>query len=270
MKTLTKIITLVFALGTAKNISAQASMDLFGVIPVKNCGWGFGGKIFTPGASLGNLEVRLGGGIYGSSMVRRTMTNVPLNAPQTGDATVKFKNGVWGFDGILRFSLPYSSGLVPYFDAFVGSRLFTANMNIIPNVQNNTYQNSTFQNLSSLSQLNYGGELGVMFSFSDNFKFNAGMMYTYSPKFGEVVDVDKITLDNGSLTTQNMSTPHGVWIAKVGFVFAFGASSGGSGGGGGVGGRSRGLRLGGGGGAKIGGGGGGLRNGIRLNLKPKT
>ncbi len=269
MKKSIKIIILVFGLSSFLESKAQASLDIFGVIPVHKCGWGFGGKIFTPALSFGNIDIKLGGGIYGSSLVKRIIRDVPLDAPQTGNATVNFKNDVLGFDGILRFSLPYSSPIVPYFDVFAGSRLFAANMNITPNGQSSNNQNSTFKNMSSISQFNYGGEFGLMFSFSDSFKFNTGIMYTYSPDNGEVVDVNKIHLEAGTLIADKMATPHGMFIAKVGFVFVFNgsgnASVGGTSGGAR---RSGGFRLGGStGGAKIGGGG---INKVRLNIKPKT
>ncbi len=118
-----KVLLLFVVFGIKSN--AQFSSDIFGIIPIKKCGWGMGLGLFTPGLPIGNIELRLGGSIYGTSLVKRNIYNVPLDAPQKGDATVHLKNNMYGFDGILRVSLPYDNNFVPYLDLFAGQRLLT-------------------------------------------------------------------------------------------------------------------------------------------------
>jgi hypothetical protein len=239
---------------------AQMSTDIFGVIPIKKCGWGMGLNLFSPGLSVGNVELRIGGGIYGSSLVKRNVYNVPLDAPQIGDATVHLKNNIFGFDGILRISLPYSNGIVPYLDLFAGQRLLNANMNIAPDQPAFGYQASTSRNLGSVSQVNYGATFGILASLSETFKFNIGMMYTYSPQNNDMINVDKARLESGSVVFDNKAIPHGMFIAKVGFTFMLTGSGSSSGfcrtrsSGGGIG-----IWRG-----SSGGRGGGLLNGIRI------
>jgi hypothetical protein len=236
-----KVLMFCFTIFIVGKTNSQISMDVYGTIPIKKCGWGLGTNVFSPGLSFGNFEMRVGGSFYWSSLVHRKIDNVPLLAPQTGDAKIRLTNNIFGLDGVLRLSLPYDKDLIPYVDLFVGRRFFTANMNITPNTpannntnttyttSNSNYQNSTSQSLCSINQFNYGATIGILASLSESVKFTAGIMYTYSPEIGEVVDVKKTRLEGGAIVSENMNTVHGMFIAKVGFTFIFndsGSSSG--------------------------------------------
>src|SRR5687768_10607210 len=112
------------------------SLDVYGAVPVKQCGWGFGFGLFGPGTKVGNitpnlpLHIRFGGEFYFAEMAHRHLGTLPLNAPQNGDAKIRVSQNTLGLNGILRISLPLETKFTPYVDLFCGFRNFGSGMSI--------------------------------------------------------------------------------------------------------------------------------------------
>jgi hypothetical protein len=247
MKTTIKIITTVFMLFLSKNINAQEtvtvqprprpnvnpqltspalpSLDLYGTIPVKYCGAGLGLIVLSNPFTVAHLDpfrpiqVRFGGEFYWSQFDHKNMGELPLSAPQTGNATVRLNENVFGLNAVTRFSLPWSAKITPYVDLFAGLRGFTSGMSITPDIYQKYNQKSTSENLSSMAQFNYGITGGFMASLGKSVKLNVGLMYSYCAKPGEMVNVKSAQMEAGTMVADNMPTPKSMLMAKVGFTF---------------------------------------------------
>jgi hypothetical protein len=212
-------------------VSNLPSLDVYATIPVKQCGAGFGANLLSKPFTVMHwdlshpVQMRLGGEFYWAQMEHRNLSNVPLAAPQTGDARINLTENVLGFNAMARFSMPYSQKIIPYVDVFGGYRGFTSGMNITPNQYQPGYQRSSSQNLSTVAQLNYGATFGLMVSLGPSVKFNAGMMYTYSKSVNEMVDINSVQMNADGVNANQMLTPQGMWIAKVGFTFLLDGSN---------------------------------------------
>ncbi len=236
MKTFIKFIFAITFISIVKNVSAQASADFFGVVPKAYSNWGRGGfgmNILSAAINSTNVkganyvECRLGGGFYFSGLSQKDVSNVPLTAPQTGNASVTLSNRVHGLNGIIRFSLPYSNKIVPYCDVFAGMRGFTSNMNIIPgSTQNgcNTCNTSTSQNLSTVSEFNYGATGGILVSLGKSVKLNLGLSYSESNHIGKIINIDTAHLQSGTIELDQMYAPSSMLLATFGLTFCFDGS----------------------------------------------
>jgi hypothetical protein len=250
MKTIIKIIAAVLVLGTI-NSKAQSepqpraklpaipqstspalpSIDIYGLIPVKYCGGGFGLNMLSKPFTIGHwsptipVEIRFGGDFYWSQLNHHNLGEVPLSSPQIGNATVRLSDNVYGLNAMTRLSFPWSAKITPYVDIFAGLRGFSAGMDVTPDSYQRDYQKSTSQNLSSIAQFNYGITGGIMVSLGKSAKLNLGLMYSYSEKPGEIVNINSAHMESGGIVADNMSTPKGMLLAKVGFTFLLNKSN---------------------------------------------
>jgi len=204
-------------------------LDAFGVIPVQTPltqgGWGAGFNLFGRAFNLGpavhpqRLQVRFGGGFYISSLMRKTLRNVPLVAPQTGDATVRLNSTIFGMNAIVRFSQPASTKLTPFVDVFAGFRSFNAQMNIRPNHARNDEDASSVQELPSLAQFNYGASAGVSAYVSKHVRFFASGTLTYAMQNARTINVKSATVEAGTVTTDYIHVSKPFVMANLGFSF---------------------------------------------------
>jgi hypothetical protein len=259
---------------TANNSAANLpSLDAYATIPVRQCGAGFGANLLSKPFTVMHwdmshpVQMRLGGEFYWAEMEHRNLSDVPLAAPQMGNAKVRFTENVLGFNAMARFSMPYSQKIIPYVDVFGGYRGFSSSMDITPYQYQPGYQRSSSQNLSTVGQLNYGATFGLMASLSPNVKFNAGMMYTYSKSVNEIVDINSAQMNADGVNANQTLTPLGMWIAKVGFTFMLDGSNRSSGCNCNCRGRGR-FYRGGGGFYRGGGWGGGAVNHVNIGIHP--
>jgi hypothetical protein len=201
------------------------SMDVYGTVPLKQCGWGLGFGVFSPGKKIGMINpylpihLRFGGDFYWAELDRKHLGTLPLSAPQLGDAKVRLSQNNIGLNAVARFSLPYSKKFTPYLDLFAGYRYFGSGMSITPLQRQEEYEESTSKNLSSTNQFCYGGTAGVLISLNSSIKFNAGLMITSSNKIGEITDIARARVESGNIIAQNINTPKDMFILKVGFTF---------------------------------------------------
>lgn len=216
----------VAATPTETNVNKFWSLDVYGALPQHYTGGGAGFGMFSQALKFGAgantynpVQVRLGWDFYMVGTGHRTFNNIPLSAPQTGDAQVRLAQNNLGINFVARFSGSYSNKLIPYADVFGGWRSFNSTMDITPNVKQPGYESSTSTNLSSANQWAYGGTLGLMYSITPYVKFNTGLMYTTSPAKGEMVDVLHATNESNNIVTSKISTPKDMFIVKVGFTF---------------------------------------------------
>jgi hypothetical protein len=253
-------------------VSGLPSLDVYATIPVKQCGAGFGANLLSKPFTVMHwdmshpVQMRLGGEFYWAEMEHCYLSNVPLASPQTGNARVRFTENVFGFNGVARFSMPYTQKIIPYVDVFGGFRGFSSSMDITPYQYQPGYQRTNSQSLANVGQLNYGATFGVMASLGPNVKFNAGMMYTYSKSVNEMMDIKTAQVTVDGVNGNQSPVPQGMWIAKVGLTFLIDGSNRSSG----CGCRSRGGYYRGGGGFYRGGGGwgGGAVNHINIGVHP--
>ncbi len=205
--------------------SSLPAIDVYGTIPLMHKGAGGGFGIFIQPLSLGikgsvnPLQVRLGGEFYFSELSHKRLSNVPLSAPQVGDAKVRLSQSNFGLNAIARFSLPYSSILTPYIDVFGGFRGYSANMSITPYKPQPGYESSTSNNLSSDLHWTYGATGGILVSINSWLKFNTGLMYTTTGKPGEIFDISKARLENGNIVSEKINTPKDMLTLKIGLTF---------------------------------------------------
>lgn len=215
-------------------ISSLPAIDVYGAIPLEYKGFGGGFGIFTQPLTLGMkgsvnpLQVRLGGDFYFAELNRKKLDNVPLAAPQTGDARVRLSQSNIGFNAVARFSLPYSNIITPYLDIFGGVRGYYAGMNITPKIRQSGYESSTSQSLSDDWHFAYGATGGVLISLGEWVKLNTGLMFTTSQQVGEGFNITNARLENGSIVADKMLNPKDMLVLKVGITFLF-ESSGGTG-----------------------------------------
>ncbi len=213
-------------LPSLSTVSSLPSLDIFGAIPIKDCGGGAGFNILSKPLNIGNinynspLQVRFGGEFYFTTLHHQSLGTVPLSDPQEGNARVKLHDDMYGLNAMARFSMPYSKRITPYLDVFAGLRAFSAGMNITPEVHIPGNEVSTSQNLSSIGQFNYGATLGFLVSLGEYVKFNTGLMLTRSDAKNEFTNIKKTYVDvTGNIVTEKMQTLRDVFVLKVGFTF---------------------------------------------------
>jgi hypothetical protein len=208
-----------------KDLDKLPTLDFYATVPLKQCGWGMGFGMYAPAHKIGMINpflplyLRFGGEFYLQEMHHRYLGNVPLSAPQLGDAKVRLSQNNLGFNFVARLSTPYSKKFTPYIDVYLGARNFWAGMSITPLQQQEGYESETSKSLSNAWQFTYGASAGFMYSLSKYVKFNTGLMFGTSNKIGEIVDIKRAKLDNGSIITQNIGTPKDMFTLKVGFTF---------------------------------------------------
>lgn len=206
------------------DLSKFSTMDVYGAIPVKYCGGGFGFNALSGGKKLSPFSqfpivARLGGEFYWAETKHKYFYNIPLTSPVPGDAKIRLNNSVWGINALSRFSMDWPKKFSPYIDVFGGLRVFNDNMDITPNNVTIGQQKNTSQSISSMAQLNYGLTGGVMFSLGKFAKLNLGIMYSHSDNQGKITDLGSTYSEGGRIVTNNTLSPKDMWIAKIGFTF---------------------------------------------------
>jgi len=198
------------------------TIDLYMALPFHQNGWGAGMGFFSPSVNFKSpyqpLHVRIGGEFYMMELAHRSLGNVPLNAPQTGDAKIRLSQNTLGFNFIARFSAAYSERITPYGDLFVGARNSWTALRITPNQKQDGYDESTSQTLASSWQFSYGASAGVLWRLNKNVKLNTGLMYTSNLKAGQIADIAKANVVSGTIVTENTSAPKNLWVLKVGLT----------------------------------------------------
>lgn len=213
-------------------ISSLPAIDIYGAIPLEYKGFGGGFGIFSQPLSLGlngsvnPLQVRIGGDFYFAELNRKKLDNVPLLAPQNGEARVRLSQSNIGFNAVARFSLPYSNIISPYLDIFGGVRGYYTGMNITPKVRQNGYESSTSESLSDDWHFAYGATGGVLISLNEWIKLNTGLMFTTSQQVGEGFNISNARLENGNIVADKMLNPKDMFVLKVGITFLFESSGG--------------------------------------------
>src|SRR5689334_13114956 len=102
-----------------KDFDKLPTLDFYATVPLKQCGWGMGFGIYAPAYKIGSINpylpvhLRLGGEFYIQEMHHRFLGNVPLSAPQIGDAKVRLSQNNMGFNFVARLSTPYSKKFTP-------------------------------------------------------------------------------------------------------------------------------------------------------------
>jgi hypothetical protein len=207
-------------------------LDVYGVLPRSFNGAGAGFGVFSPVIPLppawlpGGAELRLGGDLYFSSLDRRTIRNVPLQEPQSGEAKVKLNESLFGFNGVARFSLPWNETFSPYLDAFAGLRVISTGITITPNNYQPGYEKSSSDNLETAFSFNYGATAGMLVSLGPNVKLNAGVMFSRSHQPGSIGNIHSALPESKGLVMDNKSLPRDMILFKLGVTFRIDPSSG--------------------------------------------
>ncbi len=147
--------------------------------------------------------------------------SVPVINPEPGYATVKFQNSMYALNLSARFtSTCFNGKILPYADLFAGYRLFSSDMTITPEDDNNKETNST---LSKVSGINVGVGAGLMIALTErqDVMLNVGLAWSHSEAPGKFVDVSRIERSGGSLIYYSRPAVQDFMILKVGVTGLF-------------------------------------------------
>lgn len=223
-------------------IHAQGQMEAYGLrtwaTPTPQYtdkGWGGGINYLTDPFVLNGkdklhpFDVQFGGQFYISSWGGRKFKGVPLDEPLTGNAKVKFNNVLFGINGFVRFSFPNkNTGYMPYLDVLGGARFISCQMNVIPDHVPIGYDANTSTELKSLAKLNYGVGVGLQKKISEECNLDFELIWTYSPYYGDMVNLNSVRRVGDGLVYDLKSSPNSVMLLKVGLNFGVTNSSSGS------------------------------------------
>ena len=169
---------------------------------------------------------RLGGDFFIAGMGSRNFKDVPLLAPESGNAKVSFSNMLSGFNADLKFSSRCFNGkVIPYVDAYVGTRSLTCSMNIYPSDRN---LKSTDTILSRISGINVGATAGVLINFIDDGYIDFGVSLNHSEVPGKYIDLHSINRSGNTINCYSQSGPTDFLVFKVGLVAYIDPNQGGS------------------------------------------
>lgn len=169
--------------------------------------------------SLAPLSLHFGASLYVSGMGNKTFVNVPLVAPESGDAKVYFSNTLFGANADVRFTAALLNGKVaPYLDGFAGFRQFNSDMNIMPNDGGK----QSAKQLTKTAGLGFGATLGLQFRVYDGIFINTGVNYTYSQSTGEFIDIHSLNRVGNSIEYSAAPLSKDFLIYKLGVTCYFG------------------------------------------------
>lgn len=195
-------------------------LDAYVIAPKGFNGGGFGMGGFSPALSLPmlstNAELRLGGDFYFTGLDRRKFANVPLLAPQSGDAKVKLNETMFGINFVARLTMPWDEKVSPYIDGFAGLRAITTGMDVTPNQPQIGYENTTSNNIDGSYRLHYGVAGGLLIALGKDVKLNMGVVYSHSDHPGSVSNIRTASLENGSVVMDQKLLAQNMILFKLG------------------------------------------------------
>ncbi len=199
-----------------------AIMDIYMISPRNLNGLGFGMGVFSPalgiGASNKGLNIRLGGDYFFSGLDRKTIHNVPLLAPQTGNAKVRLTQNFLAVNAAARLSLPWNEKVSPYADFFAGFGMHTTGITVTPNEYQLGYERSTSNNIDAVARFNYGAAAGILISLHQDVKLNAAILYTHTDNPGQITDLRSAGVESGNLLLNKKGLENGSYFFKLGIT----------------------------------------------------
>jgi opacity protein-like surface antigen len=201
----------------------RAVFDVYGVIPHAVKGGGFGLGIFSPaigGSIFGSgAEFRLGADFYLTGLGHKTMENVPLLAPQTGNAKARLSETLFGFNAVARISFPWSEKVSPYVDAFAGLRAVSTDISVTAYNYQPGYDKTSSDNLDNASSFNYGLAGGLLISINKNIKLNTAVLFSRSQNPGAINNIQTASMEGTSIAMDKKAVSRDIIIYKVGLTF---------------------------------------------------
>jgi hypothetical protein len=189
---------------------------------------GFGGGMNLLGRSipltgkdnLHPVNFQFGSGFYVSGLGTKKFRDIPLNAPETGNAVVKLYDVVFGFNLFFRLSAPNATtGRKPYLDFTGGLRSMSSNMTIIPNLVTAGYDNKTNSTLYTAGGWCYGIGAGMQVKLSENTNLDFELLWNYSSHSRDLVNLKSAQKTSDGIYYDLKQSPNSVIMLKVGFSF---------------------------------------------------
>lgn len=168
----------------------------------------------TP-ATQPKIGLRIGGNIAFADMGEKHINDIPLVAPETGNANVYFSNSLWNTNLSSKFYFNYLKGIIiPYTGAFAGGSMFESEMSIHPQ-DNSAYTNSS---VSSSQTLNLGGSAGLLINVG-GFFIDAGATYTHAEyQQGDYMDLSTLNNVGGAADFHVGDSPTDYLTFKLGIT----------------------------------------------------
>jgi hypothetical protein len=227
--------------------SAQCASEIYGVCPIgytgntTNAGGGMGFGYFSKPFHIvpissknktnemfyGPLNFQFGGNMYFGYMGGKTFKDVPLVAPESGNAKVSFDNWLTSINPSVRLTSSMFDGKVmPYAEVFAGWRHTSSSLAVTPNDYS---QKGTDSTIHSSHAINVGVAGGVMFEITKGVRLDVGALWSHSEVMGSSVDINSIHRDGDAIDVTSVDSPFDYVIIKAGISFDIDGSNGGSG-----------------------------------------
>lgn len=168
------------------------------------------------------VYMRYGLGINFSNLGKEQLNNIPLLAPQTGDASVTFTNKLANFNMYFRFSKQNLKGkfFEPYIEPFAGLARYSSHMLIKPNQLQQGYSPND-STLSSYNALNMGIGVGCVFKISEMINIDIGLSKSFSMVNNDWTDISTVSAKNNMVAFCNSKVPDSIVQVSVGVNFVF-------------------------------------------------
>ncbi len=166
-------------------------------------------------ANQPKIGVRVGGDVIYANMGNKHLNDLPLVAPETGNANAYFTNSSFQTNLTSKIYFNYLHGiLIPYTGAFAGGSLFASELSIHPQ-DNTAYTNS---NISNSQTLNVGGSAGLLINVG-GFFIDAGATYTHAElQQGDYLDLGSLSNQNGAADFHLGDSPTDFLTFKLGIA----------------------------------------------------
>ncbi len=166
------------------------------------------------------MDLRLGVSYSFSRLGSKSIKDIPLLAPQTGNAAVYFNNYYQQFAYHARFSRPNFcySYIEPYIDLSMGFAVYLSEMEVAP--YDSSYSN-TPTTLHEYAAFKMGIESGCFIKITPAIKIDIAVNKAFSPITKEWTDMSTVSREKNTVVYCDGKVPKSITQFSVGIVFAF-------------------------------------------------
>ncbi|MGZ4117657.1 MAG: hypothetical protein ACXVPY_09260 [Bacteroidia bacterium] len=190
-----------------------------------DAGWGFGLGIFSNPNLITNrhsiLPVRFsyGNDFNFSGLGTKTVKDIPLISPQTGNAKAELHNWCGTADFVARFYFGGKDNFItPYIDGIAGVRFSHGSMFIIPDNISST-QGEKDTSFWHTGGLNLGAGVGCLISLSRDAFVDLSVVYSNSNASGKLLDLSSAQKIGNALDYTSKKLPYDMVMINLGFIF---------------------------------------------------
>ena len=190
-----------------------------------DAGWGAGLGFFSNPNLITNRHSKLPVSFsYGfdfnfSGLGAKTVKDIPLISPQTGNAKAELHNRFGTTDFVARFYFGDKDNfIIPYIDGIVGCRFSYGSMYIIPDQITST-QGETDTSFWGAGGFNLGAGAGFLVNLSRNAFLDLSVVYSNSNTSGKLLDLSSAQKIGNALDYTSKKLPYDMVMINVGFIF---------------------------------------------------